>query len=1273
MGRTDRAVWDGAGTLTVRRSGGVKMIFSVEGYSLGSPSGGPGMIGLLTSIESPDNNSLAFTYETPSVEPILSRRRLVSITDSFGRTTTIEYYTSQSQRHLINKIKDFSNREFIYGYDSENRLTSVTSPTVADVGGLSNGFTSGKTRTYTYWDNEPTNPLLKYNLKTLVAPNQNASGQGVGDSRLEWEYYESGTFEGWVKSHTIGNASPGDPEIAAGGTFAYSYTLLNPTALGVDNAVTRTSVTNRLGHTAQLDFNRFGQLLHEVLDNQWVRPQQESQFPQLPATYERSYVYNDDGLLESSTGIGGTSIEATYNTSSPLRTNHAAITKVVYKSSDAADADIIVEAVQEPIFNRPFMVSDAEKNDTYLLPDYMKNLNSAKQKFSLELGVQESVIQAAFTATGMDVHPMANNLALYIFDQQCGNPVRIEHPVVTPTAAQQAAAGSNLASQAAVEELVYNDFGRLIRRKDAFGTLHTWTYANADDLNGDMANNDGVVSAFPDAGGGYLLSMTIGVDPSTSPNDGNPDLSDAEEYPALTTTYAYSLAGDPPFTNVRGFPTVITDPRGVEHRMLRNDLDQVVKSYSATATSGQSLGLPTFGYETHMLYDANNNVIETRIQNKDSLDLTVNDFIVTKMKYDILDHVVSVTANDGDGPGGKIETEFEYDANEFLTRVTRGKGSLAETTSSAVYDERGILVSMTDASNQTYAATLSTRVDLDGRIVAHVDSDPNGGDIDVWSYEYDGFDRWTSYTDRTGTKWTVEFNTRSLPTRLYAAEYDQGGNETVLSDVEFDYDDRGRRILTERHLFLYSGAGGGSALLNDNILPGDDILEHVVVYDELSRPVLTQDAEGDVFEVAYDAVGRVLKKVYPEQNEIDFKNNETLYEYDGNGNVTKVTEVEASTEVSQFTDTFVSMCDFDALNRRIRCHEPNGQQTSFDYDSRNNLIRVTDDRANEVEFDYDYHNRQVVERRYLSASGLGASSQTADPNQGGGDGVVTLWKQYDALHRIVVRGDDNIAPPINPDPTADGNGDGIADAFLPNVDYTTAYYYDDLSRVVEIEYGDQTSEEWEYNQDGEVLWHRTQRNHYGHCTYDAQGRRLSLRYRSGPSPSSSPPGGYHGTLNRTWSYDALGRVLEAFDDNSAAYAAVDDVTVKRDYDSLGRVVWESIKAGFHDETDVMLAYEGQNRLRRTIYPRQQSTDLNSSRLIVEREYDGLDRLTRVHEGGVDIATNRYIGRGLRLHKRTYGNKHGPRHDRGRLLRLESSKPGPHLETQRQFHHRGLHK
>ena len=59
------------------------------------------------------------------------------------------------------------------------------------------------------------------------------------------------------------------------------------------------------------------------------------------------------------------------------------------------------------------------------------------------------------------------------------------------------------------------------------------------------------------------------------------------------------------------------DPRGIAHTVQVNSLNQVVSSRSAADTSGLHLsepdrGLVAFGYESVLIYDANNNVVETR-------------------------------------------------------------------------------------------------------------------------------------------------------------------------------------------------------------------------------------------------------------------------------------------------------------------------------------------------------------------------------------------------------------------------------------------------------------------------------------------------------------------------------------------------------------------------------------------------------------------------------------------------------------------------------------
>lgn len=166
----------------------------------------------------------------------------------------------------------------------------------------------------------------------------------------------------------------------------------------------------------------------------------------------------------------------------------------------------------------------------------------------------------------------------------------------------------------------------------------------------------------------------------------------------LPPSIAATLSGPPGSAqgafpeNIRGVPTAVIDPRGIKEAYLVNKLDQNIKTVRAADVSlSPESGLTNYAYESITLYDENDNVIETRIQNKDALD-GANDFITNHYAFDILDQKKREILDVG---GLNITNEYCYDPSQNLTNKVRGVGSPEQASEAWFYDERDILVSHT--------------------------------------------------------------------------------------------------------------------------------------------------------------------------------------------------------------------------------------------------------------------------------------------------------------------------------------------------------------------------------------------------------------------------------------------------------------------------------------------------------------------------------------------------------------------------------------------------
>jgi YD repeat-containing protein len=258
--------------------------------------------GNLTQITSPNGNLLVFAYETAAIQADILKRKLLTITDSFGRVTTFAY-TGQAQ---VQTITDFSGRVVTYVYNPAGQLTRVTSPAVTGdgpvIGDKKNAFPQGKSYVYQY----PTPAVAgtwKNNLLAVIFPNQVADATMT--PRFQWQYDFSSAvgggapgsnpYYGYVSSFTVGKP----PQI--GGTFAYVYQALATLPAGVilplakvNTALRQTTVTDRNGNKAKYVTNYLGQIMSESMT---ATLGQDLAGGKQVISPTRSFAYNPDGQM----------------------------------------------------------------------------------------------------------------------------------------------------------------------------------------------------------------------------------------------------------------------------------------------------------------------------------------------------------------------------------------------------------------------------------------------------------------------------------------------------------------------------------------------------------------------------------------------------------------------------------------------------------------------------------------------------------------------------------------------------------------------------------------------------------------------------------------------------------------------------------------------------------------------------------------------------------------------------------------------------------------
>ena len=170
----------------------------------------------------------------------------------------------------------------------------------------------------------------------------------------------------------------------------------------------------------------------------------------------------------------------------------------------------------------------------------------------------------------------------------------------------------------------------------------------------------------------------------------------------------------------------------------------------------------------------------------------------------------------------------------------------------------------------------------------------------------------------------------------------------------------------------------------------------------------------------------------------------------------------------------------------------------------------------------------------------------------------------------------------------------------------TEYTYDPLGRLSKVTYPDGSTQEYSYDSAGNLLQEKKRSGTLIANNYD-NGNRLISR-------TITKAQGVEGTSTESYIYDGLNRLTKGTNDVSV---------VERRYDSLSRLIEE-----VQDGKSVQYGYDKVGNTTRLVYPNQR---------VIEREFDILNRISRVKQGSDVISTMEFLGRSYRLASKGYQN------------------------------------
>lgn len=246
--------------------------------------------------------------------------------------------------------------------------------------------------------------------------------------------------------------------------------------------------------------------------------------------------------------------------------------------------------------------------------------------------------------------------------------------------------------------------------------------------------------------------------------------------------------------------------------------------------------------------------------------------------------------------------EYEYDANNFLTKTTDPLGHTVE----ATFDATGNVLTQKNGLDQTTVTNTYTTTGAKGLIATTKDGLNN-----ETAFTYDSFGLMTKVTDPAGKETLFEYAT------------DGSGNQTKVTNS------LGKEWKKEYN---------GFSKVSKTIDPLNN--ETAFEYDTMANLKKVTDAEGRFTQMSYDKLQRV--------SEIkDAHNNTTNFTYDTESNETKITDALAR----EFTYTF------DTVNQTKTWKFPDNNQESYDYDANGSLTKITKRGGQEMTYTYDDADR----------------------------------------------------------------------------------------------------------------------------------------------------------------------------------------------------------------------------------------------------------------------------------------------------------------------------
>jgi len=631
----------------------------------------------------------------------------------------------------------------------------------------------------------------------------------------------------------------------------------------------------------------------------------------------------------------------------------------------------------------------------------------------------------------------------------------------------------------------------------------------------------------------------------------------------------------------------------------------------------------------------------------------------------LLEFQIGTKANDTDSDDDGMDDKWEY---------IYGLDPLDDSDASedADYDGRNNLLEYEDGSDPTEYTEVSRIVyeyDNSGQVTKEIIQDKVKNDVAVTQYQYDELGRrWQvrRWSDASGSDdandiiTLYSYDTRGSSKKTVRKGIGNTSTEAIQDGdlvTENFYNSLGR--LTDVNdpndgntSYTYHTGGNVYQVTDPN---GNTTSNE---YDNAGRLMEITDAEGSYRENSYDSLGRVIKQIA--YDSYDNALMQSRLEYNGVGQVTRsavMADADSTSSISTSTDmvtdynyadsnglfTYETMYyavgtaattsyEYDGLGRRIKTIDPGGNQTVITYDEMGRVTRrqqIEDDPLGSndltITTDYVYDSlgrvHKQIEKPDVGDSGTwqttvylydarGNRTQQTRP-----DGVVITYS-YDAPGQLTEKiADYGTGTHINQKTKYGydrlGRQSSITGYANGSTAQTTAYTYDDLDRIVKVQYPDGNDIDFVYSPAGKVIQRTDQRGIVTTYTYDGLYNMLS---------KSATDAGID-DAEETFTYDGISRML-------TATKSVDSNTVSETefvYNDIGRVTDtnETLFGG----TTRMISYT----YDQAGYP--SSVTYPYSNVVINTTADWKGRIDMLELGDVNVVTYKYIG--SRVAQRSY--------------------------------------